>query len=141
MIRLKLIPYTQGPHISHNSTTIGFRGGPPVQYPASPSELGPHHAGCHPMGTACQYCMILHQFQESSWRRNHEMEPRDPNTGRSVLLALLVEFPDSQGGRIYGCRICKDSFARADRAVTHLRHKHLDHRPYACQGQCGLSGW
>ena len=85
--------------------------------------------------------MILHQFQEASWRRMHEMEPRDPSTGRSVLLVLLVEFPHPKGGRIYGCRICEENFTRADRAITHLRHKHLDHRPYACQGRCGLAGW
>jgi len=69
------------------------------------------------------------------------MEPRDQTTGRSVLLALLMEFTDPKGGRIYGCRICKETFARSDRAVTHLRHKHLDHRPYACQGRCGVPGW
>ena len=113
----------------------------PSTFPISHGEHDPHHVDCHPIGTTCQYCMILHQFQESSWRRMHEMEPRDPTTGRSVLLALLMDFADPKGGRIYGCRICTETFARAGRAITHLRHKHLDHRPFACQGRCRVPDW
>ena len=121
------------------SGELSFPG--PSTFPISHGEHDPHHVGCHPLGTTCQYCTMLHEFQESSWRRMHEMEPRDPNSGRSVLLALLTDFAVPKGGRIYGCRICKETFVRVDRAVTHLRHKHLDHRPFACQGRCGVPEW
>ena len=84
--------------------------------------------------------LIQGQFRNALWRRAGELEPKDPTTGRSVLFALLEERTGGNKGPTT-CRLCNRVFARADRAITHLRHKHLDHRPFRCGGTCGTKGW
>ena len=79
------------------------------------------------------------QFRNAPWRRAQELEPKDPTTGRSVLFELLEE-RTSRNTEIT-CRLCNEVFIRWDRAITHIRHKHLDHRPYRCGGACGTEGW
>ena len=86
------------------------------------------------------YSVIQGQFCNAPWRRAGELEPKDPSTGRSVLYALLEERTSGNKGSTK-CRLCNRVFARADRAITHLRHKHLDHRPFRCGGACGTMGW
>jgi hypothetical protein len=87
------------------------------------------------------YSLLQEQFFEAAWRRAGELEPRDPTTGRSVLYALLEECTDGNKRRVSKCGLCNRMFSRADRAITHLRHKHLDHRPFRCGGACGTKGW
>jgi hypothetical protein len=87
------------------------------------------------------YSVIQGQFCNATWRHAGELEPKDPTTGRSVLHALLEECTNGSKGRISKCRLCNRTFSRADRAITHLRHKHLDHRPFSCGGACGTKGW
>ena len=87
------------------------------------------------------YSVIEAQFRNASWRLADEMEPKDPATGRSLLHVLLEEFTNEREGRTYKCRLCNEPFSRSDRAITHLRHKHLDHRPLWCEGSCGIKGW
>ncbi len=86
------------------------------------------------------YSAIQGQFCNAPWRCAGELEPKDPTTGRSVLYALLEERA-SGNKRSVECRLCNRVFTRADRAITHLRHKHLDHRPFRCGGACGTKGW
>jgi len=86
-------------------------------------------------------CSVKEQFYNAIWRRADELEPKDPTTGRSVLHALLEECIHGNKGRISKCRLCNRTFSRADRAITHLRHKHLNHRPFSCGGACGTQGW
>jgi hypothetical protein len=87
------------------------------------------------------YLVIQGQFRNAPWRRAGEVEPKDPNTGRSVLYELLEERTSENKGPVYKCRLCNREFNRSDRAITHLRHKHLDHRPIRCGGECGTKGW
>ena len=87
------------------------------------------------------YSAIQEQFCNAPWRHAGELEPKDPTTGRSVLHRLLEEFTNENKGGISECRLCNRTFTRADRAITHLRHKHLDHRPFWCGGACGAKGW
>ena len=85
------------------------------------------------------YLVVLEQFRNAPWRRANELEPKDPTTGRSVLFALLEERTSGNKGTM--CRLCNWVFTRWDRAITHLRCKHLDHRPFWCGGACGAKGW
>ena len=84
---------------------------------------------------------IQEQFFNAPWRHAGELEPKDPITGRSVLYRLLEELTEENKRHISKCCLCDKTFSRADRAVTHLRHKHLDHRPFWCEGACGTKGW
>lgn len=86
------------------------------------------------------YSVIQGRFCNAPWRRAGELEPKDPTTGRSVLYVLLEECTRGNK-RFTKCRLCNSVFTRADRAITHLRHKHLDHRPFRCGGACGTKGW
>jgi len=83
------------------------------------------------------YLVIQEEFCNAPWRRAGELEPTDPTTGRSVLYTLLEEFTSRNKRHTSKCRLCNKAFTRADRAITHLRHEHLDHRPFRCEGSCG----
>jgi hypothetical protein len=87
------------------------------------------------------YSVIQEQFCHAPWRRTGELEPKDPTTGQSVLYALLEELTSGNKRPTSKCRLCYRVFTRADRAITHLRHIHLDHRPFWCAGACGTKGW
>ena len=87
------------------------------------------------------YLVIQGQFRNASWRLADELEPKDPATGRSVLHALLEEFTFRYVGCIRKCRLCDMSFSQLDVAITHLRRKHLDHRPFRCEGSCWITRW
>ena len=87
------------------------------------------------------YSVIEEQFRSAAWRRAGKLEPKDPTTHRSVLFTLLEERNSGNKGPASRCRLCNKVFPRADRAITHLRRKHLDHRPFRCGGACGTKGW
>ena len=91
-------------------------------------------------------------FVNSEWHRNNEHEPKVD--GYSVLRQMLVQQPDptdtTDTQSIWICgvpdasrpnRICGQEFRRWDRAITHIRGKHLNHRPYPCRGGCGVLSW
>ena len=91
-------------------------------------------------------------FVNSEWHRNNEHEPKV--AGYSVLRQMLVPQSDSTDTTdtqpIWLCGvpnasrpngICGQDFRRWDRAITHIRGKHLNHRPYPCRGGCGVLTW
>jgi hypothetical protein len=91
-------------------------------------------------------------FVNSEWRRDNEHEPKV--AGYSVLRQMLVQQPDptdtTYTQSIWVCGvpdasrptgICGQEFRRWDRAITHIRGRHLDHRPYPCVGGCGVPTW
>ena len=91
-------------------------------------------------------------FVNSEWHRNNEHEPRV--AGYSVLRQMLVpqsdptDTTDTQPIWVCGVPnasrpngICGQHFRRWDRAITHIRGKHLNHRPYSCRGECGVLTW
>jgi hypothetical protein len=85
----------------------------------------------------------------SDWLRNNEHEPKI--AGFSVLRQMLVQQPDSTNTQtLWICgapslshpnAVCGQVFRRPDRATTHIRAKHLSHRPFPCGGQCGVPTW
>ena len=92
---------------------------------------------------------LWQSFMNSDWLRNDEHEPKPD--GFSVLRQMLVEQSDSTGTKtLWTCVvpspsqpnvICGHAFNRWDRGVTHIRAKHLNHRPFPCGGQCGVLTW
>ena len=92
---------------------------------------------------------LWQSFQNSDWLLNNEHEPKE--FGFTVLRQMLVQPSDpteTQAPWICGVpspsqpnTICGQSFRRWDRAVTHIRAKHLNHRPFPCGGRCGVLTW
>ena len=95
---------------------------------------------------------LWRSFLNSEWLRNDEHEPKI--AGYSVLRQMLVpqsdptDTTDTQPIWICGVPsssrpngICGQDFRRWDRAITHIRGKHLNHRPYPCRGGCGVPTW
>jgi hypothetical protein len=92
---------------------------------------------------------LWRSFVNSDWHRNNENEPKV--AGYSVLRQMLVQQPDPTGTQpLWICGvpnpsqpngICGHFFRRWDRAITHIRGKHLNHRPHPCGGACGLPTW
>lgn len=92
---------------------------------------------------------LWQSFMISDWLRNNEHEPKPD--GFSVLRHMLMEQSDSTGTQtLWTCVvpspsqpnvICGHVSRRWDRGVTHIRAKHLNHRPFPCGGQCGVPTW
>jgi hypothetical protein len=92
---------------------------------------------------------IWRSFVDSDWHSNNEHEPRIG--GYSVLRQMLVHHSDPTDIQsFWTCcvpnpsrpnGICEQSFRRWDRAITHIRGKHLNHKPYPCHGGCGVQTW
>ena len=70
-------------------------------------------------------------------------------TGQSILTDWLEQMPDKN---IWTCKVplggsgshsCGAAFSRVDRAIIHIRGKHLDMRPYRCGngGNCQIPNW
>lgn len=88
-------------------------------------------------------------FVDSDWHRNNEHEPKI--AGYSVLRQMLAQESDPTDIQsVWICcvpnpsrpnGICGQAFRRWDRAITHIRGKHLNHRPYLCHGGCGVQTW
>ncbi len=120
------------PHYAMESRDTGI----PTPLPALPSNLPD----------------LWQSFINSEWHRNNEHEPKI--AGYSVLRQMLVpesdptDTTDAQPIWICGVPdasrpngICGQDFRRWDRAITHIRGKHLNHRPYPCRGGCGVPTW
>ncbi len=92
---------------------------------------------------------LWQRFVNSDWHRNNEHEPKI--AGYSVLRQMLVQQSDPTDGQtLWTCGVpspsqpnttCGQVFRRWDRAVTHIRAKHLNHKPFPCGGQCGVLTW
>lgn len=89
-------------------------------------------------------------FMNSDWHRNNQHEPKV--AGYSVLRQMLVQQPDSTDTEtLWICgvpspsqsnAICGRAFRRWDRGITHIRAKHLNHKPFPCDGlSCGVPTW
>jgi len=120
----------------HSSYAMELQDSIPTPLPALPSNLPD----------------VWWSFVNSEWHRNNEHEPKE--AGYSVLRQMLVEKhdptdpTDTQSIWICGVPntsrpngICGQEFRRWDRAITHIRGKHLNHRPYPCVGGCGVLTW
>jgi hypothetical protein len=92
---------------------------------------------------------LWQSFFNSDWHRNNELEPK--MAGYSVLKQMLVQQSDPTGTEpIWICGvpdsswhhgICGRVSRRWDRGITHIRGVHLNHRPYPCDGGCGVLAW
>lgn len=92
---------------------------------------------------------LWRSFQNSDWYRNNEHEPK--KAGHSVLMQMLLRQSDPADTQpLWICAapslsqpdaICRQGFRRWDRAITHIRAKHLNHRPFPCGGDCGVPTW
>lgn len=69
--------------------------------------------------------------------------------GQSILTDWLEQMPDKKS---WTCKVplegsggypCGAGFSRVDRAIVHIRGKHLDMRPYHCGngGNCQIPNW
>ena len=69
--------------------------------------------------------------------------------GHSILTEWLEQMPDKKS---WTCKVpldgpggptCGAGFSRVDRAIVHIRGKHLDMRPYLCGngGNCQMPNW
>src|SRR5258706_1657069 len=69
--------------------------------------------------------------------------------GQSIRNDWLEQFPDR---RYWTCKVpiegsggrpCGAGFSRVDRAIVHIRGKHLEMRPYSCDngGNCQMPNW
>ena len=77
------------------------------------------------------------------------MEEGKNYAGQSILTEWLEQSPDR---RFWTCKVpvggldgrpCGAGFPRVDRAIVHIRGKHLDMRPYLCGngGNCQVPNW
>ena len=77
------------------------------------------------------------------------MEEGKNYAGQSILTDWLEQFPDRKS---WTCKVpvggpdgrpCGAGFSRVDRAIVHIRGKHLDMRPYLCEngGNCQMPNW
>ena len=92
---------------------------------------------------------LWRSFMNSDWHRNNQHEPRVG--GYSVLRQMLVQKPDPTNTQtLWICGvpnpsrpnwICGQRFRRWDRAIVHIRGRHLNHRPFSCDGSCGAHTW
>ena len=85
-------------------------------------------------------------YYKVDWFMNQQLEPTMPHNGRSIFLQWLNE---AEEGNSWVCRVPLDAelgwcdhkpFRRFDRAIAHVR-KHLDFKPFPCEGRCGNNGW
>lgn len=85
-------------------------------------------------------------YTEFDWFMKQQHEPGMPNNGKSILLQWLIEVEE---GTKWECRVPLDvelswcnhrPFGRVDRAIAHVR-KHLDFKPFACEGRCENGEW
>lgn len=92
---------------------------------------------------------LWRSFEDSDWHRDNQHEPK--NGGQSVLRQMLIQRPDSTDTQMrWICAvpnhsqpngICGQTFRRWDRGITHIRAKHLHHKPFPCGGACGVPTW
>lgn len=121
------------PHLHH---TVGLQDTPPSPLPPLPPNLPD----------------LWRSIVNSNWLRNNDHEPKVD--GCSVLGQMLVPYDptdtstSSQLRWICGVSnpskpngICGYVSRRRDRGITHIRAKHLNHRPYPCDGGCGVPHW
>ena len=91
-------------------------------------------------------------FNKSAWLRDHLLEPvighpkcpqeaEQYGIGGASCYTVFVE--DNEDGT-YGCRHerCHPfQFDSLERAITHQRYHHFDHRPYECTTLLGSAIW
>jgi len=92
---------------------------------------------------------LWQSFINSDWLRNNEHEPKI--AGFSVLRQMLVQQSDPTDAQtLWTCVVpspsqpnvvCGQAFRRWDRAITHIRARHLNHKPFTCGGRCGVTTW
>ena len=136
-----------GIHLSHEEGARIFLQIHPY-YAMEPRVTIPNPCPCLPSNLPD----LWRSFVNSEWHRNDEPEPKI--AGYSVLRQMLVpqsdptDTTDTQPIWICGVPnssrpngICGQDFRRWDRAITHIRGKHLNHRPYPCRGGCGVPTW
>ena len=89
---------------------------------------------------------------QAPWRLANQQEPHDHNQ-RSILMDWLKDIsPPNSQECTWICQVpsvvditqrCEEIFLRWDRGITHIRSKHLNHRPFLCGGggDCGTPDW
>ena len=93
---------------------------------------------------------LWRSFVNSDWCQNNQHEPKI--AGYSVLRQMLMQQPDptDTGQTLWICgapshsrpnAICGQVSRRWDRGITHIRAKHLNHRPFSCGGRCAVPTW
>lgn len=88
---------------------------------------------CFPLPDQEHLRTALRKILAELWWYNNRAEPEH------AFDALV--WKDEEGNFV--CMICPRIYTRADRATAHIR-KHLDHRPFVCNGekcQAGLGKW
>jgi hypothetical protein len=86
---------------------------------------------------------LLDRCMGSSWLHNHEVEPEVTTVGLKKR-SILLEFTSRSGKAApFSCAFdkCGKKFDRKDRAIIHIRFRHLNHKPFPCGGYCGDGQW
>jgi hypothetical protein len=86
---------------------------------------------------------LLDRCMASSWLHNHEVEPEVTMVGLKKR-SILLEFTSRSGKAApFSCAFdkCEKKFDRKDRAIIHIRFRHLNHKPFPCGGYCGDGQW
>lgn len=96
--------------------------------------------------------VVLENIMRSSFYHNDELEPDDlgindsitmgyGRRGKSIFGVFVQEVEKGEWKCLFSGRgrFCSNSptFKRFERAIEHVR-SHLNHRPYACTGECNL---
>jgi hypothetical protein len=118
-------------------------------HPNAPTPNYPHYDGPVPIlgsqGTPADRWDAL----KSQLFNTSGIEEGKNYAGQSILTYWLEQLPDK---RFWICKVpvegsgghpCGATFSRVDRAIVHIRGKHLDMRPYRCgnDGKCQVPNW
>lgn len=129
-------PYT--PYLPHNYSQHHAHQSHPMPSVHSPSHSRAH-AHRQSIGEMQSRWLAL-KAMTTTWPPG-TIEPCDLS-GESPLMAFVER---SEGK--YHCRVpvedggCGKGNIKKDRMLAHIRKEHLQFRPLACGGQCGLVGW
>ena len=117
--------------------------------PNVPTWTYPHYDGPVPIlesqGTPADRWDAL----KSQLYNTYGIEEGKNHAGQSILTEWLEQVPDRKS---WTCKVpiegsgghpCGAGFSRVDRAIVHIRGKHLDMRPFRCEngGNCQVSNW
>jgi hypothetical protein len=109
----------------------------------------PHYDGPVPIVRSQSGPVEEWEFLKSQLFGTIGIEEGKNHDGHSILADWLEQIPDK---KFWRCKVpvedsdgdpCGAGFSRTDRAIVHIRGKHLEMRPFRCDmgGKCEISNW